>query len=106
MPLFNFNELNEKEMFPGFKARVIHGESMTIAYMRVTEGAEAPEHSHPHEQITHVVEGKLELTIDGVPQTFSAGEVAVIPSNVRHSARGVTDCLVLDVFHPVREDYK
>lgn len=106
MQFFKFDDVLEKEMFPGFKARTIHGESMTMVYMRVTAGAEAPEHSHPHEQITNVVAGELELTVEGVPRKLSAGEAAVIPSNVRHSAKGVTDCLVLDVFHPVREDYK
>ncbi len=106
MPFFNFSDILEKEVFSGVKARMIHGESMTMAYMRVAAGAAAPEHAHPHEQITNVVEGTLELTIEGVPRKLSAGEAAVIPPNARHSAKGVTDCLVLDVFHPVREDYK
>ena len=34
------------------------------------------------------------------------GEVAVIPSGAVHSGRALTQCRFLDVFHPVREDYK
>lgn len=106
MPFFNFDEIAEREMFPGFKARSVHGESMTMAYMRIAADSEAPEHSHSHEQITNVVVGTFELTVDGVPMTMSAGQVAIIPPNVKHSAKAITDCLVLDVFHPVRDDYR
>lgn len=106
MPFFNFDSIPEKELFPGVQARLVHGESMTMAYMRIQADAQAPEHSHPHEQITNVVVGTLELTVEGVAKSMSAGEVAVIPPNAPHSARAVTDCLVLDVFHPVREDYR
>ena len=37
---------------------------------------------------------------------LTPGTVALIPSGVRHSGRAVTDCQLLDVFHPVREDYR
>ncbi len=62
--------------------------------------------SQIHEQITHVLKGQLELTIDGIMNIFEEGKVAVIASNVKHSARALTDCKVMDVFSPAREDYK
>jgi quercetin dioxygenase-like cupin family protein len=59
-----------------------------------------------HEVIVNVIEGTLELTIDKETRTLTGGMAAVIPSNVPHTAKAITDCFVLDVFHPVREDYK
>jgi quercetin dioxygenase-like cupin family protein len=106
MPIINTDELPAREIAPGFEARFIHTPHLTLAYVNITAGSILPEHEHPQEQITHVLEGKLELTINGVVSVIEPGIVAVIPGNVRHSGRALTDCRALDVFHPVREDYK
>jgi quercetin dioxygenase-like cupin family protein len=79
---------------------------MTIAHWRIEAGSTLGEHSHPHEQVTNVLEGQFEFTIDGETRLLGPGSVAVVPSNKVHSGRAVTDCLILDVFSPVREDYR
>jgi quercetin dioxygenase-like cupin family protein len=53
-----------------------------------------------------VQEGEFELTVAGQPIVLRPGEVLVIPSGVRHAGRAITDCRLLDVFNPVREDYR
>ena len=57
-------------------------------------------------QIVNVISGKLELTIDKETRVLEGGMSAIIPSNVPHTAKGITDCKVIDVFYLVREDYK
>lgn len=100
------NSISEVEVFPGFFGKLIHSEKMTIAHWRITKNAEVPTHSHPHEQIVHVLEGELELIVNGVSHLMSADSVFVIPSNIPHSAIGRTACKVIDTFCPVREDYR
>jgi quercetin dioxygenase-like cupin family protein len=56
--------------------------------------------------MTRLISGQFELTVDGESKLLTENDVAVIPSEVVHSGRAVTDCVMLDVFHPVREDYK
>jgi len=99
-------EKKSKEIFPGFTARFEHTANMTLALWEVKAGNSVPEHSHIHEQVVTVREGKLELVVDGEKRTIDTGCIAVIPSNVKHSAYAVTDCKLLDVFFPVREDYR
>ncbi|MFN8252075.1 MAG: cupin domain-containing protein [Ferruginibacter sp.] len=106
MPLAVLRDLPVKEMFPGYTGRFIHTDTMTFAYWDVKAGSIVPEHSHIHEQVAHVLEGKFTLTVDGVPLELETGKIAVIPSNVKHSGIAVTDCKLLDVFCPVREDYR
>lgn len=106
MPFIYRNEIKSKTIFPGFEAKFIHSEKLTIAYIEIKEGSNLPTHSHPHEQVTQVLSGQLEITIEGISQILEPGLVAVIPSNAPHSGRAITDCVALDVFTPVREDFK
>ncbi len=105
MPFINLDQLEEKELVPGYKVKFVHSENTTTAYYHAAEGAEFPEHSHPHEQISNVIEGEFELTIDGETQVLRPGVVAVIPSNAVHSGRALKPCYIMDVFYPIREDY-
>lgn len=94
------------EISKGFNARMIHTDNLTLAYVDVDEGADLSEHSHVHEQVLNMLEGRFELTVNGVPHILEAGDVFAIPSNVPHSGRGLTKCRILDVFNPVREDFR
>lgn len=102
----NITELEQKEMVKGFKARFLHTHSITLAWWEVEQGALLPQHSHIHEQTTQVLEGKFELTVEGKVYVCKPGAVVVIPSNTVHSGVALTDCKILDIFSPVREDYK
>jgi quercetin dioxygenase-like cupin family protein len=95
-----------REVFPGFHGRFVHSGAMTFAWWTIDEGAAVPEHSHSHEQVVNMLEGELALTVDGVEHVLHAGDVAVIPGGVRHAARALAASRVLDVFAPVREDYR
>ena len=94
------------EITRGFTARMFHTEGMTIAYVDVEAGAELPEHAHFHEQVANVLEGEFEFVLGGKKMVLRPGDVLVIPSNVPHSGRAITRCRILDVFHPVREDFR
>ena len=95
-----------REIMPGFFGRMIHSESMSFVYWDIKEGSPLPEHSHMHEQVANMLEGKFLLVIAGESRELSTGDVAIIPSNAVHSGKALTDCKILDVFCPVREDYK
>ena len=106
MVALNISELAGHELLDGAVARFVHADTMTVAYWTFAPDVRVPQHAHPHEQVTNVIEGVFELTVGEETSRLEAGSVAVIPSNTSHSGRAVTACRIIDVFHPVREDYR
>lgn len=94
------------EISRGFIARMIHTDNMTLAFVEIEAGAELPEHHHVHEQVANLLEGEFEFVLDGERILLRAGQTLVIPSNVPHSGKALTACRILDVFQPVREDFR
>ena len=106
MPLINLKSMESKELVPGFHVRFVHTDNMTLAYWEIEEGALLPDHSHTNEHVANLIEGELELIVDGEPHHLTPGKVFVIPPDVPHSGKALTACKVIDVFHPMREDYR
>ena len=105
MSLVILNDLRELLLAKGIRARAVTGESLTVAHVKLDKGAILAEHAHPNEQIVNVIEGELELTVEGVKHRLVKGKVMVLPPNVVHSGRAISDVYVVDVFHPVRQDF-
>ena len=106
MPKIQINEIPSKPLIAGYEAQFVHTSSATFSHVRASAGALLPLHSHPHIQVSYVLEGSFELTVDGEPHHLEPGQLFVIPSNTPHSGLAITDCFILDVFTPVREDYR
>ncbi|MBN2423514.1 MAG: cupin domain-containing protein [Calditrichaceae bacterium] len=104
--LYRSNELSAREMPNGGKVKLIHTGKMTFAEWHFKKGTHLAGHSHPHEQITRVLEGIIELTIEGNRFTLHAGDTLHIASDAKHSGRILEECRLIDVFTPVREDLK
>jgi quercetin dioxygenase-like cupin family protein len=106
MKAIHLDKVEEREPIPGFHGRFVHGDNMTLAFWRIENGASAPTHQHPHEQVFHLLEGRFELTVENESTIYEPGAIVVIPSNLPHSARALSESRVLDIFHPVREDMR
>lgn len=100
------NQVKKKELIKGITGQYVHGATTTFGMVHIDEGSHLPLHHHPHEQVTFMIEGKLQMQIGDEEIILEAGHVKVIPSNTPHSAIAITACKLIDVFSPVREDYR
>jgi len=105
LPIVDTNALRIIERLPGWRGRYFHSANMTFAHYEFDKGAAIHEHFHPEEEVYEVIDGELEITIDGVAQIARPGLVAVVPSNVRHSVKALTDGRMIVVDHPRREGF-
>ena len=106
MELFDFTTVAAREIAPGYRGRYVHSEQITQGRVDIAPGAVIPDHSHRHEQWTLLLSGSFELTVSGIAHQLQPGQLLYIAPNERHSARALTACVVLDVFHPPRDEYR
>jgi quercetin dioxygenase-like cupin family protein len=106
MAFINYNTKKKVSIFTGVCSAMEHSAKITYGCVSLDAGVIVPAHSHPHEQWTYVLEGEMEFTLNGETQLLLPGMGAFIASNVLHGALAVTACKVIDVFTPVREDYR
>ena len=102
MPFLDTRALAPKEPLPGWLGRFFHSESMTFGYYEVRAGATIHEHEHPNEEVWHVLEGELEVTIAGETRVAGPGGVALVPPNTKHFVRALTDGRAIVVDQPRR----
>ena len=96
-----------KDLLPGIHARTFWGEKMLLAVVDLDANAVIPPHKHPHEQCGVVLKGELTFSIAGEVRTLHPGDPYVIPGDVEHNVIvGAEAAQVMDVFSPVREEYK
>jgi quercetin dioxygenase-like cupin family protein len=104
VPFVDTSSLEVVERLPGWSGRYFHSPSMTFAHYDFKRGSCIHEHFHPQEEVYEVIEGELELTIDGVKQIARPGMVGIVPSNVRHSVKALIDGRAIIVDYPLRRD--
>lgn len=99
-------ERSRHTIFPGVQVSTCAAEKMMLSLATLEPHSVVEEHSHPHEQVGMVIEGRLIFIIGGEQKTLGPGDMFRIPGNVRHKVIALDQPVkVLDIFHPIREDY-
>jgi quercetin dioxygenase-like cupin family protein len=100
------NENRWIEICPGIRRRThAHGRTMYQMMAELDAGSRMPEHSHPQEQIVHILSGRMKLLVGGVVHEIKTGDSFYLASNVPHGVETIEYTRVLDTFSPPREDY-
>ena len=102
MAFIDTRELDVLERRPGWLGRYYDSESMSFGWYEFREGSTIHAHHHPQEEVWHVLEGELEITVDGVRQRAGPGCVAIVPAEGTHAVRALTHGRALVVDHPRR----
>jgi quercetin dioxygenase-like cupin family protein len=70
----------------GLKAYLSQSEKHQVLFMEFKKDVDLPEHSHAS-QTGFILEGKIDLVIDGEKYTYIKGDRYYIPEGIKHSAK-------------------
>jgi quercetin dioxygenase-like cupin family protein len=100
-----WQEVPTENVNPLFDRQYVVGDQVMVAHISMKRGCIVPQHSHRNEQISHILSGILQFTVDGKEITLGAGELLLIPPHVPHAAVALEDTMAIDTFTPPREDW-
>ncbi len=102
---FKLDDKKPLQMAKGIISLPLALEKIMVNIVELEKGAEVPEHSHPEEQISLIIEGELEFELEGERFLLASGEGVLIPANAPHRAKALKKTLAYDCFSPPRWDY-
>jgi quercetin dioxygenase-like cupin family protein len=77
--------------------------SLMLVRVQLAEGYIGDVDQHPEEQISYIEKGKVEFEVNGEKRILNTGDTQYIPSNVQHQVRVLEECVILDIFTPIRK---
>ena len=101
-----FDDCEFKDLGGGVRRKILaYGDNMMQCYLEFDKGAVGTMHSHPHWQLTYVLEGVFEFTIGGVTKIVREGDTLLKQPNLPHGCICLEKGKLLDTFTPCREDF-
>jgi quercetin dioxygenase-like cupin family protein len=102
-----FARTRQFELADGVTAKPLFGEGTMLNLVELEPKATVARHSHPHEQLGVVLQGSMTLVVEGEDHVLEEMDAYALPGGIEHEGiAGPQGALVLDVFRPVREDYR
>ncbi len=102
MPFVDVPSLPILEPRDGWRGQFFHSEHMTFVYYAIAAGSSVHVHHHDEEEVWHLLEGELEISLSGSPHRLQPGQAAVVPAGEHHGVRAVRASRVIVVDYPVR----
>ncbi len=103
----DISAIGPQQIWDGVRGRVVHGEQLTMGVVELDPDGVVPLHSHENEQLGVVLSGSLTFRIGDEARELGPGGTYRIPGGTPHEAKvGPEGAVVVDIFAPVREDWK
>jgi quercetin dioxygenase-like cupin family protein len=102
----NWSSIPIEHPAEGIERQMVVGEQLMICRFRFAPFLVTPEHTHPHEQMSMVISGRVRFFIEGEERLALPGDVLHFPSNCLHGATMMEEeVVIIDIFTPLREDF-
>jgi quercetin dioxygenase-like cupin family protein len=103
------SELTPQIIAPGRTRYLAYTENLMMVVVDFDDGPTSqpdPPHSHPHEQVSYVVSGEMNLFMDNKLTRLEPGDMFTVPPNIPHSVQLLTPRVrIIDSFTPIRKDF-
>jgi quercetin dioxygenase-like cupin family protein len=100
------DDIKLTELGGGVSRKILaYDENLMSVEVRFEKGAVGSMHTHPHTQISYVLEGKFEATINGETTVIAKGDTYITPPDAPHGVVCLEAGALLDIFTPMRADF-
>ena len=103
------SELTPEVVAPGRTRYLAYTERLMMVVIDFQDGPASvpdPPHSHPHEQVSYVVSGEINVFLNDEPTRLGPGDLFTVPPNVPHSIQLLSEHVrLVDTFSPIRQDF-
>lgn len=100
-------ECGHHVLFGNVQARTYAGEHLQLSLVEIPAGGVVEWHAHPNEQMGVVTKGRAIFQIGDEERTLGPGDFYLMPGGVRHRVVALDDSVqAMDVFYPIREEYR
>jgi quercetin dioxygenase-like cupin family protein len=103
MPFVDTSKLKTIERKPGWHGQFFDSANMSFAYYTFEKGSSIHRHNHPQEEVWHIIEGELEITIDGVKAIGGPGYAGIVPAGAKHEVTALSNGRAIIVDYPPRD---
>lgn len=105
--VWNFNgDIDLEPCGEGVKRKILsYTDELMCVENHFEKGGIGAMHHHPHTQITYVVSGKFEFTINGEKKIVCAGDSMLKKDSVEHGCVCLEEGILLDIFNPMRKEF-
>ena len=105
--VWNFNgDIDLEPTGEGVKRKILsYTDELMCVENHFEKGSIGAMHHHPHTQITYVVSGKFEFTINGEKKVVCAGDSMLKKDSVEHGCVCLEEGILLDIFSPMRKEF-
>ena len=105
-PFRSWNGVEPFEFVEGVRLHAIGGEQVLLCRVTYEPGKRVPPHRHEHtEQVMAVVDGSLEMAIEGEWRTLWTGDVVVVNRGLEHELYSELGVTFFEALSPVPRDH-
>lgn len=101
----DWSRVERETLSPRLTRRFIYDGTSSMSILDYETGASVPDHNHPHEQVSYIQSGRVEVTAGARKYVVGAGQTIIVPPYVRHSFRALEPTVNIDFHAPIREDW-
>jgi quercetin dioxygenase-like cupin family protein len=102
----NWSNIPVEHPAAGIERQMVVGRQLMICRFRFAPFLVTPDHTHPHEQMSMVISGRVRFFVEGEERLALPGDVLHFPSNSLHGATMMDEeVVIIDIFTPPREDF-